>query len=302
MKINLNWGGLHTSFQGIQNLLNLYHIIMNSSDNINKIDMSRIIWIDANMCAPFGALLTSYIYSPQHKGKQLLLLNINENVEDILTKNGFLSDFCNEPRKPDIFQTTIEYRKFEDLDPIPIKDYVERYFIRKHMATHIPSMSTPLQKKFRGSIFEIFENAIHHSETQKGIFACGQYFPKKNLLRFSIADLGIGFRNNIYKHLKIDFSPEGAISWAVDGSHTTRLPDEGIPGGLGLKLIKNFICVNGGEITIVSDGGYWKFENGKEKLERLRIPFPGTLVNITINTLGEWESEQPYGIDPKKIF
>lgn len=288
MDINLNWGGLYTSFEGIQHLTNLYDKMMLDPDSVIRLEMSRIAWIDANMCAPLGALLQSFFYFPGNSKKKIILLNMNYDVDNILRKNGFLSDVCiNEPRKPDIYETTIEYRRFERTDSHLFKGYVENHFIGKHVGNHIPQMNPSLQSKFRESIFEIFENAVYHSETKHGIFACGQYFPKKELLKFSIADLGIGIKRNLYKCLRIDFSPERAISWAVDGANTTRQLEDGIPGGFGLKLIKDFMLINGGEMTIVSDGGYWRFKNGKERLEKLRPPFPGTVVNITINAAGK---------------
>jgi hypothetical protein len=228
---------------------------------------------------------------------------MDPNVEGILRRNGFLTDIClSQPRKPDNYRTTIEYKRFGPIDSVLFKEYVENHFIKKHMGTHIPQMNPILQRKFRESIFEIFANAVAHSETKQGIFACGQYFPKKELLKFSIADLGIGIRNNIYKHLKRDYTPERAISWAVNGENTTRLLGGGIPGGIGLKLIKNFIYVNGGVMTIVSDGGYWRFKNGQEQSECLRSPFPGTVVNITINTSGNAEISQQSEVNPEDIF
>lgn len=124
---------------------------------------------------------------------------MNPNVEDILRKNGFLPDISLRAlRKPDIYKTTIEYKRFDSRESSLFKEYVENHFIKKHMGNHIPQMNPFLLRKFRESIFEIFENAVGHSETEQGIFACGQYFPKKNLLKFSIADLGIGIRRNIY--------------------------------------------------------------------------------------------------------
>jgi hypothetical protein len=303
MDINLNWGGLYTSFEGIQYLMDLYNKIMLSQDSVIRIEMSRVLWIDANMCAPLGALLHSTFCLPKNRQKEIFLLNMNPNVEVILRKNGFLPDIClREPKKLDIFKTTIEYKRFGSIDSVLFKEYVENHFIKKHMGNHIPQMDLILLRKFRESIFEIFANAVAHSETKQGIFACGQYFPKKEQLKFSIADLGIGIRKNIYKHLKRDYTPERAISWAVDGENTTRQLEGGIPGGIGLKLIKNFIYVNGGTMTIISDGGYWRFNNGKERLERLMSPFPGTVVNITINTSGKAEILQQAEVTPENIF
>lgn len=276
---------------------------MLSTDSVNEIDMSKVTWIDANMCAPFGAILYSYFNSTRNDRKRLIISNMNDDVKSILKKNGFLSDFFRgEKRSPDIYKTTIEYRKFERHESLVFKDYVERHFVEEHIGNLIPGMSIQLQKEFRKSIFEIFENSVYHSETELGIFACGQYFPKKGVLIFSVADLGIGIRDRIYNCLGLNMSPERAISWAVDEENTTRPLMEGIPGGLGLKLIKNFIYVNGGDMIIVSDRGYWKFKRGKEQSENMILPFPGTVVSITLNAPGNADLSRLYDAIPKSIF
>jgi hypothetical protein len=48
-----------------------------------------------------------------------------------------------------------------------------------------------------------------------------------------------------------------AIEWALQEGNTTRKGS--VPGGLGLKLIREFIAMNKGRIQIVSDRGYWEF-------------------------------------------
>jgi hypothetical protein len=302
-KINLNWGEINTSLRGFLNLFDLYDKILYCSDPICEIDMSRVSWIDANMCAPFGALLYSYFNSQEARGKELRILNMNKDIENIFEKNGFLSDICPDSiRRPDMYKTVIEYRRFKNCDSYLFKEYVENHFIEKHIGDHIPEMEPALKKSFRKSIFEIYENAVFHSQTRLGIFACGQYFPKKELLKFSIADLGIGIRENLYQNLKLSYVPERAISWALDGENTTRQRLGGTPGGLGLKLIKDFIYNNKGQLMIISDGGYWSFKDGKEDLRGLPLAFPGTAVNITINTKGRADSDPLSRAIPGDVF
>lgn len=143
-------------------------------------------------------------------------------------------------------------------------------------------MSTGLLKKFRESIFEIFSNAVLHSDTEMGIFSCGQFFPRRHRLDFSVADLGVGMRRNILENTGLRLSAERAIQWATKGSNTTKRG--AVPGGLGLKLLGKFIDLNGGCLQIVSDAGYWRRENRRTKVAPLNHPFPGTVVTVEINT------------------
>ena len=115
-----------------------------------------------------------------------------------------------------------------------------------------------------------------------GIFSCGQFFPRRNSLDFSVADLGIGICRNVKENAGLDLAPEKAIIWATKGSNTTKRGQ--IPGGLGLKLLSEFIDLNGGRIQIVSDAGYWKRERREVSTARLNQPFPGTVVSVEINT------------------
>ena len=161
-------------------------------------------------------------------------------------------------------------------------------------------MSSGLLKKFRESIFEIFSNAVLHSQTEMGIFSCGQFFPKRNRLDFSIADLGIGIRQNVNKNTGLDLAPEDAIIWATEGRNTTKRGQ--IPGGLGLKLLSEFIDLNGGCIQIVSDTGYWRREKGEIFTARLSLPFPGTVVSVEINTADKQSYALTHELSETDIF
>jgi len=151
-----------------------------------EIDMRSTGWFDADMCAPFGAIL----YRLSDRMNSVTLANAPTSVERILSKNGFLSHYGGN-RLPDTWGTTIPYRRFEAKDDRYFASYIEEEFVRR---SEMPKMSSGLVKKFRESVFEIFSNAVIHSQTKLGIFSCGQYFPKRDRLDFAVADLGIGIR------------------------------------------------------------------------------------------------------------
>lgn len=242
-------------------------------DNI-EIDLGATSWFDADMCAVLGAIL----YRLGQNLNTVSLTNMRPGVEHILSKNGFLSHYGRE-KIQDLWGTTISYHRFDVKDDRYFADYIENELIRR---SEIPDMSPGLLKKFRESIFEIFSNAVLHSRTTLGIFSCGQFFPARHRLDFSVADLGIGIRQNIKDNTHLDLSAEEAIDWATQGSNTTKRGR--VPGGLGLKLLGEFIDLNGGCIQIVSDVGYWRREKGKTFTRALGYAFPGTVVTIEINT------------------
>ncbi len=239
-----------------------------------EIDMHATRWFDADMCAAFGAIL----YRLGKNLNTVRLKNIPSRIATILSKNGFLSHYGQE-RIPDRWGTTIPYHRFDVKDDRYFAGYIEKELIHR---TEVPSMTLGLSKKFRESIFEIFSNAVLHSHTELGIFCCGQIFPKRHRLDFSVADLGIGMRRNIQQNTGLELSPAAAIEWATQGQNTTKRGS--VPGGLGLKLLSEFIDLNGGCIQIVSDAGYWRRGQMETVAVPLSHPFPGTVVNIEINT------------------
>ena len=48
--------------------------------------------------------------------------------------------------------------------------------------------------------------------------------------------------------MKKEISASKAIEWAMEENTTTRLGD--IPGGLGLAIIREFVELNGGKLTV----------------------------------------------------
>ena len=242
-----------------------------------EIDMSATDCFDADLCAAFGAIL----YGLERNLNTVHLVNLRHPVENILSKNGFLSHYGG-MEISDRWGTTISYQQFDEKDDRYFVSYIEREFIHR---SEIPKMSLGLLKKFGESISEIFNNAVLHSRTQLGIFSCGQSFPEEGRLDFTVADRGVGILENIKQHTELKFSPEEAIIWATQEYNTTKLgslPD--VPGGLGLKLLCDFIDLNGGCIQIVSDGGYWQRKDSEVVTKRLNYAFPGTVVSIEINT------------------
>ena len=256
------------------------------------VDMSAISWFDADMCAAFGAIL----YRLSKNLNTVKLTNVEKNVVSILSKNGFMSSYGRE-KIPDRWGTTIPYQRFDVKDDRYFAGYIENKFMQR---SEIPVMSPGLQKKFREGIFEIFSNAVLHSQTEMGIFSCGQFFPKRDRLDFSVADLGIGIRRNVKENAGLDFAPEDAIIWATEGCNTTKRGQ--IPGGLGLKLLCQFIDLNEGCIQIVSDAGYWKREKRKTFTARLSQPFPGTVVSVEINTADKQSYALTYELSETDIF
>ena len=265
---------IHHDYESFEALASLHAQTRKYVFDDVEIDMQATRWFDADMCAAFGAIL----HDLRTRLNDVNLIHIPPAVEAILSKNSFLSHY-GRAKMPDQWGTTITYRRFDVEDDHYFAGYIESELIYR---SEIPEMSLALLKKFRESIFEIFSNAVLHSETQLGIFSCGQFFPNRNRLDFTVADLGVGIPQNIREHTKLELSPEKAIIWATEEFNTTKRGN--LPGGLGLKILCDFIDLNGGCIQIVSEAGYWQRKDSGVVTKPLTYPFPGTVVSVEINT------------------
>jgi hypothetical protein len=226
------------------------------------------------MAAPLGAVLAGIA----DRFNAVEIVNVPQMVERIMRKNGFLTQFRYLPLE-DSNRTTIPFKRLQRSDEGLFEDYLQRHLKGKG----IPQMTEGLGKVFKQKLFEVFQNAVIHSESELGIFVCGQFFPQKQKLDLTIADAGIGIRDNVRRYFndpKIASVP--AIRWALQEGHTTKKGKQ--PGGLGLKFLHDFARLNKGRIHIVSRFGFYEFNAGQESFAKLENDFPGTTVTLEVNT------------------
>jgi hypothetical protein len=261
---------------GFYKLLLIFNEIKDVKDDTINIDFGNCEWFEANLCAVMGAICY-YISSNRNK---IELHNLSPDIDKIFKKNEFLRILRNEPTLFDIHKTTVKYRRFESRDHIQFAKYLDTELFARQ---DIPQMSVMLQKKINESIYEIFENAVTHGDCDN-IFSCGQCYPQFTppKLDFTIVDLGRTIKLNVNEYLDDSLTGVEAIKWAVKEMNTTKKGHT--PGGLGLKLIREFLQINKGIIQIVSADGYWQQGNINSIFVReYSINFPGTIVNLEFN-------------------
>ena len=259
LQIGFPSGRLESNFRGFSKLTNLHKDLAQHGFETIEIDFSACSWFDANMCAPLGAVLTQATSklndlclvglsnrNPDYTGKKQIFGKRTTGITlNLILVHGVTLNL-------DIHETTIRYQRFNATDKHSFAEYLDQHLEGKG----IPKMSNALRVRFERSLFEVFVNAVMHSESEVGVFACGQFFPARHVVDISIADGGIGIRRKILDELDLRMNSDQAIEWALQEGHTTRKGD--VPGGLGLKLIREFIILNKGRIQITSDSGYWE--------------------------------------------
>ncbi|MCH6236789.1 ATP-binding protein [Cognataquiflexum rubidum] len=240
----------------------------------SDIHIELTYFFSANMCAALGAILDLF----KSDLNDVHFDHISPQIEKILLKNDFLT-YYGRIRAIDTNNTTIKFQKLKITDGKFFKNYVIDELIEGHQSD-LPKMSSGVKEKIVEAIYEIFVNAQIHSET-KFIYTCGQFYPNKNKIEFTIVDTGVGFKNRINSRFNSDLSAEQAIQWAVKDRSTTK---QGISGGLGLAILKEFIQKNKGKLQIVSNEGFYQLDENREVTHKFQGEFPGTIVNLQFGT------------------
>jgi len=277
---------------GFMHLSMLAEATQDISDEKLRLDFSRCTHFDANMAAPLAAILNHATNNHNY----IEIVNPKRQIEEILRKNRFLRNYGYPPLE-DVNHTTLPFVHLANSDTKSFASYLSLHMNGKG----IPQMSDRLEKEFRRSIFEVFQNCVSHSGSERGVFVCGQFYPYQGRLDLTISDIGVGIPTNVRRHLRNDkMLPTDAIKWALMEGNTTKTGEQ--PGGMGLKLLKDFIEFNGGRIIIASRQGLYQLVGKKEVYKKLISDFPGTTINLEINTKDTHRYRLRSEVTPENLF
>jgi anti-sigma regulatory factor (Ser/Thr protein kinase) len=272
LKLNdmIKLSSINNTFESYQSLISLYD--ENKEKLFSDIHIELKGFFAANMSAALGAILDKFA----NNINDIYLEHLSPQIEQILLKNDFLT-YYGRQRISDSNHTTIKFQKLKPTDGKYFKKYVIEELIGRN---ELPNMTVGVKEKIVEAIYEIFVNAQIHSETSS-IFTCGQFFPNKNKIEFTIVDTGIGFKNRINQRFTSNLSSIQAIQWAIQDKKTTKV---GVSGGIGLAVLKEFIERNKGKLQIVSDDGFYQFDCDVKISKLFKGSFPGTVVNLQFRT------------------
>lgn len=287
IRIPLKAGQLRCSAAGFSALSELHADMMALSDADVIIDCSKLTWMDAHLAAPFMAVVQHSL----QKNNKPKLGGLDRGIRAILQKNGTL-----ETKAADTHGTTIPLSRFGLSEEVGFAKFSRKYLSRSEM----PRMSASLRNKIYEGFDELFANCALHSQSPTNVVAVGQFFPRLEKLAFAISDGGRGVDGSLRDSGIPYGSPEDAIDWAMASHNTTRRGD--IPGGLGLKLLRDFISKNNGRLVVVSSAGYWSQQGARIRKSRLSSRFPGTTVIVEINTSDKKSYELKAEPDPQNIW
>lgn len=232
-------------------------------------DFNENTWLSSEMTTFLGIIFRDL----QMNNYTVYVTGFSYKLSNLLKKNGFLSHFKLSENIPDTYGTTIPFIELRPEQTKTLDEYLNNILFTK-MDEKINLSENEIIKS---AIYELTHNIKEHSRAGL-FFMCGQFFPQKNELTFSIADAGISIPDNIIECNGPQFNCKSQyIDWATNKGTTTKTNSV---GGLGLYDIKENLRPIG-DLKILSGNGYAEFNSNKNVfLKDTKNRFNGTMIYL----------------------
>lgn len=286
-KENLKIPTINDAASDFDRLINLDKKIREICNHVPRgskicLDFSECSFLRQNAVAYLGAIST---YLKIDCGYKVFykMGTMNERIIKMLTDDGFIQkNFTthknsNKPISSDV----VKFNHFKgDLNSdVELSREIRSYIDDDWLKNDWIRISETLKQDISAKMYEIFANALEHSKSTVGCFACGQKYEETSEFVLSVIDLGVGIPGSVKKFLNEPINDTEAIAWAFKNNNTTR---SNKVGGLGLDLIAEFLSLNHGELSIYSNNVCYRIKDKKVIIVPIETFFPGTIVNIRL--------------------
>jgi len=241
-----------------------------------ELDFSRCDFLKQNAVAFLGGMIT---HIKSNGGTVSLKTDtLIPALQANLEQNGFLFAMGEDASPWD--GNSVPYREDREPDMRKISRYLQEKWIGKGWLNIHPNLIEAIVS----NVLEIYSNAFTHGFSPNGVYSCGQKFPTLEVVKITAIDFGIGIPQSVRTYLHAIGRPDAipddkTLQMAFLEGFSTR-PEL---GGMGLKLLKEFIHANKGQLDIYSHSGHAIIDGNSERYEIIDAFFRGTVVNITIN-------------------
>lgn len=257
-------------------------------------------YVDSHNSIDGRSLLNSLFLNEMSVSKFGVMFQVDtmsQIISQQLIENNFLSHFSRKDFSGYPEGDYIGYRQHLDyLDPSEIALHLSEQWLTDEKI----KLSEKLKEAVVSRIIEIFMNAYGHSFTDQGnkviLVSCGQYLKKEKKIKLTVLDFGRGIVENVKSHLNNQINDADAMRWALKTGNSTKTDSVqiDIPRGLGFGLLSEFATVNSGELRVFSNSCEAKaIGKNNYSVSKMKHPFNGTLVNISINCDGRHYSFLP---------
>ena len=266
---------LNQSFEDIDDLIRVRDFVVSRQFVI--FDFSKCGFLGPTAVAVLGAIF----FEMRARGLKFYInwASMNKKVLANLCQNGFAKshNYQHSPWEGN----SVPYRQDVGNDYNDILSHLTEKWLNRDWI----NFSDKLRFAIAGRVWEMYANAFEHSGSESGVFSCGQHFHTKKDLVLSVVDFGFGIpckiRNFLMQEGVCDLSDADCLKWAFESGNTTEVK-AGIPRGLGLDLLREFVYLNNGALEIFSGHAYVVVDGNGLFFRNRERSFRGTLVQLKI--------------------
>ena len=254
-------------------VIKFFNEFLGDSEKEMYYDMEQITFFEASL-VPFFHSINQQLFETH---ENIMYNKINKTIEIFFIRSKFATKFNSKyvnVNLKDIYKTYIEFTEFKK------EEEAGFYIIEKKLQDKkLIDFRDEIQVELISLIAELTNNSYEHGRSENSYF-CGQYYPQKHKLSFSISNLGRTINENV-KEKNIDFSNEKCLKWIFEEGTTTRR--DGTNGGQGLFALKTVVKKLFGEITVISGYDYFQInKKGNTMYKKLPNKYKGTTFIIDI--------------------
>lgn len=266
------------SFQGVQK--RLFQLVDKHGYQDIKLDFSKVKRAFPNGIVPLIVLL-------EQLQKQGVNFEANLPVDDacrrIIIESNYAAYLLPDAGYPLTDKPNALHRFFDDSS---LNDLINRQI---HQILERATYAEGVLQSFEWALNEIAGNVLVHAGVEHGWVQVVVHTTTRHMA-IAVADGGVGIPENIRKVFPEKQLDEDAIAHALKEGITSR-PDFG--QGKGLTGTFQIVKINkGGRLSIHSQKGRGEWSNDRLDIKGDFPPFPGTFVDIQLNTAEPIEIEK----------
>ncbi|PWJ93312.1 hypothetical protein C7380_108142 [Oceanotoga teriensis] len=188
-----------SDLNGYEDIVKFHQFCTAGNYDAISLDFSKCSYISPDIISILASAID--ISKQKHTNFEYIYGTLSSNIrlKNYLNSSGFISYVENKPYEY-FGNNAVKLEKFN------INQFEDEILLNKHidniLATSKINMTDNFHLRLFNSIFELYKNAMIHSETKCGIYSCGHYQPKNEKLIFSLYDSGIGIPNKIRNYFK----------------------------------------------------------------------------------------------------
>lgn len=252
---------------------------LTQTDEVSQllVDFNNVRFMDTDDFVVLACLIESFYI----KGCEIQFeggtARFNQHLFNIKFKEYWKEGFDRNKFTPSHNKTTLCLWKISENMTYSYSDYARQYFDLFAKNKDLNPLASNMD--------EVFNNIFDHSKSPVTGYIITQYYPKYNMLSFSVCDFGIGIPTSINESdtdQEFDFEDWEAILKALEmGFSINSTPRN---RGFGLNNILEFTESSNGRLLIISNNGIVEKKAGDKYQARISdFNFTGTLIKVEVD-------------------